>query len=223
MATVVRETTHLWRRFHLTYDQAIQVAKYVRARLELERPDKRPTVVDRLTRDEERRLVARAYRARGARGLMVKTLFLSGLRVSEFVNLKVGDFLFEERMLRVRKGKGNKGRSVPILKSLAQELKTYLGKREAGYLFETRSAAAFSPRRVQQIVKETAAAAKIGKRVYPHLLRHTVAQQLLEGGMPLEQVQRFLGHAKIVTTQVYAASSPAMIRESYERALETER
>ena len=66
MSTVVRETTHLWRRFHLTYDQAIQVAKYVRARLELERPDKRPTVVDRLTRDEERRLVARAYRARGA-------------------------------------------------------------------------------------------------------------------------------------------------------------
>ena len=223
MATVVRETVQLWRRYHLTYNQAIQVSKHVRARLELERPDTRPTVVDRLSGDEERRLIARAYREPGARGLLVKTLFLSGLRVSEFVNLKVADFFFEERMLKVRKGKRGKGRAVPILKSLAQELKTYLGKREAGYLFETRSAAAFSPRRVQQIVKETAAAAKIRKRVYPHLLRHTVAQQLLEGGMPLEQVQRFLGHAKIVTTQVYAASSPAMIRESYERALESGR
>lgn len=223
LAEVVRETARLWRGYHLTYDQVIQVSKHARAVLELERPDKRPTVVDRLTRDEERRLIARAYRAQGVRGLLVKTLFLSGLRVSEFVALKVGDFFFEEQMLRVRRGKGGKGRSVPILKSLAQELKTYLGMREAGYLFETRSATAFSPRRVQQIVKETAAAAKIGKRVYPHLLRHTVAQQLLEGGMPLEQVQRFLGHAKIVTTQVYAASSPAMIRQSYERALESER
>src|SRR5688572_13353686 len=87
MGTLVRETTHLWRRYHLTYDQAIQVAKHVRARLELERPDVRPTTVERLTRDEERRLLARAYRARGVRGLMVKTLLLSGLRVSEFVNL----------------------------------------------------------------------------------------------------------------------------------------
>ena len=223
MATLVRETTHLWRRYHLTYDQAIQVARHVRGRLELERPNVRPTVVDRLSRDEERRLITHAYRARGVRGLMVKTLFLSGLRVSEFVNLKVGDFFFEERTLRVRKGKRGKGRAVPILRSLAYELRTYLGKREAGYLFETRSARAFSPRRVQQIVKETAAAARIAKRVYPHLLRHTVAQALLEGGMSLEQVQRFLGHAKIVTTQIYAASSPAMIRESYERALENER
>lgn len=61
LATVIRETTHLWRKYHLNYDQAIQVAKHVRARLELERPDIRPTVVDRLTRDEERRLIGRAY------------------------------------------------------------------------------------------------------------------------------------------------------------------
>lgn len=220
VSAVIRETTRLWRQAHLTYDQAIQVSKHVRARLELERPAKRPTAVERLSRDEERKLIARAYRARGARGLLVKTLLFSGARVSEFVGLKVSDFYFEESMLRIRKGKGKKSRAVPILPALAQELKTYLDGREAGYLFETRSATGFSPRRVQQIIKETAASAKIGKRVYPHLLRHTVAQHLLEGGMPLEQVQKFLGHAKIDTTQIYAASSPAMIRESYQRALE---
>lgn len=220
MADVIRETTRLWRQAHLTYDQAIQVSKYARAKLELERPTVRPTMVDRLSRGEERTLIARAYRARGARGLLVKTLLFSGARVSEFVNLKVSDVFFEECMLRIRKGKGKKGRMVPILPALSQELATYLGDRETGYLFETRSATAFSPRRVQQIIKETAAAAKITKRVYPHLLRHTVAQHLLEGGMSLEQVQRFLGHAKISTTQIYAASSPAMIQESYMRALE---
>jgi integrase/recombinase XerD len=122
-------------------------------------------------------------------------------------------------MLRIRRGKGGKERFVPILPGLAQELSTFLDGRAAGFLFETQSATAFTPRRVQQIIKEVAAAAGITKRVYPHLLRHTVAQHLLEGGMPLDQVQKFLGHAKIETTQIYAQSSPAMIQDSYRRAL----
>ena len=61
---------------------------------------------------------------------------------------------------------------------------------------------------MQQMIKETAADAKITKRVYPHLLRHSVARTLLERGMPLEQIQKFLGHAKLETTQIYAESSP---------------
>ena len=83
--------------------------------------------------------------------------------------------------------------SVPIHSGF----RAYLGKREAGHLFETRFSAAFSPRRVQQIVKETAAEARIGKRVYPHLLRHTVAQQRLEGGMPLEQLRTDAGDGAV--------------------------
>ncbi len=77
----------------------------------------------------------------------------------------------------------------------------------------------YSPRRIQQIVKATAATAKIKKRVYPHLLRHSVATTLLERGMPIEQIQKFLGHAKLETTQVYAESTPEMLKDSYRRAL----
>jgi integrase/recombinase XerD len=61
--------------------------------------------------------------------------------------------------------------------------------------------------------------AKTRKRVHPHLLRHTVATFLLERGMPLEQIQKFLGHSKIETTQVYAESTTAMLKESYRKAL----
>ena len=119
---------------------------------------------------------------KGVRGLLIKTLFQTGTRVSEFVNIKVEDFFFDEQMFLISKAKGGKSRYVPILPELAQELRTHLGNRCGGYLFETIHATPYSPRRIQQIVKETAAEAKITKRVYPHLLRHSVATTLLERG-----------------------------------------
>ncbi len=88
-----------------------------------------------------------------------------------------------------------------------------------GYLFETNRATCYSSRRIQQIVKETTIQAEITKHVYPHLLRHSVATTLLERGMPIEQIQKFLGHSKLETTQLYAESSTQMMRESSQRAL----
>jgi integrase len=76
--------------------------------------------------------------------------------VSEFVAIRVDDFYLEEAMLHIRKGKGRKERYVPILPELAQELRTHLGDRKAGHLFETRAARAYGPRRVQQLVREIA-------------------------------------------------------------------
>lgn len=219
LTSLIAATAKLWRAHHLTYDQARYVAKEVRRALALERPKQRPHVVARLSRDEERRLISHAYRMKGTRGLLIKTLFHTGARVSEFVNIKVHEFFFDEQMLLIAKAKGGKSRYVPILLELAQELRTYLGDRTAGYLFETIHHTPYSPRRIQQIIKETTEEANITKRVYPHLLRHSVATTLLERGMPLEQIQQFLGHAKLETTQIYAASTPAMIKESYQKAL----
>jgi integrase/recombinase XerD len=179
----------------------------------------RKRVVARLSRDEEQRLIAHAYRMKGVHGLLIKSLFQTGARVAEFVNIKAEDVFFDEQMILITKAKGGKSRYVPILPSLAHELRTHLGERTAGYLFETTRHTSYSPRRIQQILKETAAEAKITKRVYPHLLRHSVAQTLLEHGMALEQIQKFLGHSKLETTQIYAESSTQMIKESYQKAL----
>jgi integrase/recombinase XerD len=216
---VIAATKKLWRQYHLTYDQTHYVAKEVRRALAIERPKTRTRVVDRLSREEERQLIAHAYRVQGTRGLLIKTLFQTGARVSEFVNIKTSEVFFEEQMILISKAKGGKSRYVPILPQLAQELRTHLGHRTAGYLFETVQHTRYSPRRIQQIIKETAAEAQITKRVYPHLLRHSVATTLLERGMPLEQIQKFLGHAKLETTQIYAESSAEMIKASYQRAL----
>ena len=65
--------------------------------------------------------------------------------------------------------------------------------------------------------------AKIKRRVYPHLLRHSVATTLLKLGMPIDQIQKFLGHSKLETTQVYAESTTEMIKESYRRVLSEQR
>ena len=219
LQAVIQATEKLWRRHHLTYDQTRYVAKEVRRALEIERPQGRVRVIERLSREEERRLIDTAYRLPGTRGLLIKTLFQTGARVSEFVHIQVKDVFFDEQMIRIRQGKGGKQRYVPILPELAQELQTHLRGRAKGYLFETNRHAAFSPRRIQQLVKETADLAGITKRVSPHVLRHSVATTLLEHGMPLEQIQKFLGHAKIDTTQVYAASTTAMIKDSYQQAL----
>jgi integrase/recombinase XerD len=219
LASVIAATKKLWRQYHLTYDQTHYVAREVRRALALERPKTRKRVVARLSREEERQLIAHAYRVQGTRGLLIKTLFQTGARVSEFVHIRADEVFFEEQMILLAKAKGGKSRYVPILLQLAQELRTHLGTRTTGYLFETVQHTPYSPRRIQQIIKGTAAAAGITKRVYPHLLRHSVATTLLERGMPIEQIQKFLGHAKLETTQIYAESSAAMIKESYQRAM----
>ena len=217
--TVITDTIKLWRRAHLTYDQTRHVAKAARRALALTAPETRAHVVARLSQEEERRLIAQAYRMLGVRGLLIKTLFQTGARVSEFVNIRAADVYGDEQMLLLAHDKGGKQRYVPLLPGLAQELRTYLCDQTQGYLFETMRHTRYSPRRIQQLVQETAALAGIYKRVYPHLLRHSVATPLLERGMLLEQIQKFLGHAKLETTQVYAESTAAMIEASYQQAL----
>ncbi len=219
LKSLIGATKKLWRQYHLSYDQTQYVVKEVRRALAVEHPKMRQRVVARLSREEETRLITHAYRMQGERGLLIKTLFQTGARVSEFVNLKAEDVFFEEHMMLIAKAKGGKSRYVPILPELAQELRTHVGQRTVGYLFETNRATCYSPRRIPYMVKEAAEQAQITKRVYPHLLRHSVATTLLERGMPIEQIQKFLGHAKLETTQVYAESSTAMMRESYQRAL----
>ena len=108
-------------------------------------------------------------------------------------------------------------RYVPLLPALAQELRLHLGGRTRGYLFESNRHERYSPRAIQKLIRRAAQEAGLEKLVYPHLLRHSVAQILLDRGMPLEQLQKFLGHKDLRITQIYAESSLEQVRESYRR------
>lgn len=141
---------------------------------------------------------------------LLELFYSSGLRLSELCNVRLENFDTDERFLRVT-GKGNKTRVVPVGDAAFAALEEYLrtarptlvSKRTSSHIFLTVRGGPFSPDRVRQIVKERAKQAGIDQNVYPHLLRHSFATHLLEGGADLRVIQELLGHADIATTQIY--------------------
>lgn len=212
----------LWRKHHLTYDQTKHAVEAARRELGLKAPVERQRTVSRLDRGEVARLIDHAYRKNARAGLMVKTLFYTGARVSEFINLRPGDLHLdlEPPQIRIVVAKGGSDGYVPILPELAQELRTHLDGRTAGYLFESNRHDRYTPRAVQKIVSEAAQSAGLTKTVTPHRLRASVATILLDNGMPLDQVQKFLRHKRIETTQIYAETSAKNMGEQYTKALQ---
>lgn len=141
---------------------------------------------------------------------MLELFYSSGLRLSELCSLRLEWLDFEEGFVRVT-GKGNKTRIVPVggraretvADYLANERPTLVKKKTGSEIFLSVRGTRLSPDRVRQVVKERAALAGIDQNVYPHLLRHSFATHLLEGGADLRVIQELLGHADISTTQIY--------------------
>lgn len=141
---------------------------------------------------------------------MLELFYSSGLRLSELCGLRLETTDFEDGFLRVT-GKGNKTRVVRVGTKAREAVEDYLSnerprlvtKKTSSHVFLSVRGGALSPDRVRQIVKERAKMAGIGQNVYPHLLRHSFATHLLEGGADLRVIQELLGHADISTTQIY--------------------
>lgn len=147
----------------------------------------------------------------GRRDLAILELFYSsGLRLSELCKARLEMMDFEEGFLRIT-GKGGKTRIVRVGNKAREAISNYLsnerpnlvGKKTSSHIFLSVRGGALSPDRVRQIVKERAKFAGIDQNVYPHLLRHSFATHLLEGGADLRVIQELLGHADISTTQIY--------------------
>lgn len=150
-------------------------------------------------------------RARGIRDrAILETLYATGMRVSEAVNLKTGAVNMEVGFLRCV-GKGNKERVVPLGSKAVESIGLYLeksrgkllGKKQSDYLFISRLGKRLSRQSVWKMIKACALKAGIKKEIKPHLLRHSFATHLLEHGADLRSVQEMLGHSNISTTQIY--------------------
>lgn len=155
---------------------------------------------------------------------MLELFYSSGLRLSELCGLKLENYDTDERFLRVT-GKGNKTRVVPVGEPARQALDAYLAKerrqlvkrRTGSEVFLSIRGGRLSPDRVREIVKERAAQAGIDRRIYPHLLRHSFATHLLEGGADLRVIQELLGHADIATTQIYTHVDGARLKSIHKK------
>lgn len=205
------------------YAQSKAVFKAARERAGLRASLERRGGVDRLTVEEELRFLDQAYAQNGKTGLMLQTLLETGARASELVQLRIEDVSLAERVITIRHGKGDKRREVPIRRDLAQLLQLHIGTRRAGPLFASRQQGSgptphvLTRQRVGQMVRDVAGAARITKRVYPHLLRHTVATRLLALDIDITDLQRFLGHESITTTRLYAETTAATLQRSFDR------
>ena len=216
----IRKVAKILRDGNYSYDQSADLFKKARREVGLSPPDRSGQgSPERLSTEEQEAFLEAAYDRDGRTGLMMRTLLETGARVSAFVKIRVEDIAFRDLEIRLRETKGDKPRDVPMLSSLAHELQLHVGGRETGWLFRSRQGGHYSRRRIQQIVKDVSEEARIQKRVYPHLLRHTVAQGLADEGMREELLQQFLGHEAPSTTQRYYEPKRAHVKEAYEEAM----
>ena len=153
---------------------------------------------------------------------LLELLYASGLRVSELVSLNLEQVDLDSREIRVW-GKGAKERITLMGKPAARALSAYLSQGRPELLGEKRSRALFlnrygerlTERTVQKILDDYATKVGIGKKVHPHMLRHTFATHLLDGGADLRVVQELLGHANLSSTQIYTHVTKSQARKVY--------
>jgi integrase/recombinase XerD len=141
---------------------------------------------------------------------ILETLYATGMRVSEIVNVKLDNVNADVGFIRCT-GKGNKERIVPLGRKAIESIERYLRhsrqkllhQKESDYLFISRLGKKISRQSFWKIIKRYAREADLKKSIRPHILRHSFATHLLERGADLRSVQEMLGHANISTTQIY--------------------
>lgn len=155
---------------------------------------------------------------------MLELLYATGLRVSELCAVRVADIQFEAGVLRTI-GKGNKQRITPVGKSALTAVRAYLGTarakllagRPSPFLFVTARGGRLTRQAFWKLLAIHGKRAGIFQNLTPHVIRHSFATHLLEGGADLRSVQTMLGHADISTTQIYTHVMRSRLRQTIEQ------
>ncbi|HKK44010.1 MAG TPA: site-specific tyrosine recombinase XerD [Balneolaceae bacterium] len=155
---------------------------------------------------------------------ILETLYATGMRVSELVNLEPDNLFFEIGFIRVV-GKGNKERLVPVGEIAQSALEHYIEVVRPNFqsdknphkannkVFLSQRGNPLSRMSIWNIVNDAAERAGIKKNVYPHIFRHSFATHLLEGGADLRAVQEMLGHSSILTTEIYTHVDRSLLHQ----------
>lgn len=181
--------------------------------LNIERPKKAKALPEVLNKDE----VDTIIKAAGTRKseLIIKTLYYTGLRVSELVNLRAEDLDLERHEALIR-GKGNKQRKVLFTLKLSEALKAWL-ESHTDYKYVFSRDKPLTTRNIQKILTRIALKLNLKKKVTPHKLRHSFATHLLEGGTDIRTIQTLLGHENLDTTQLYTHLTDELYKKAKEK------
>jgi len=193
----------------------------------LAQPKQWTTLPKYLNRDEVDRLLAAPAvdKPTGLRNrAMLELLYATGLRVTELCRLEMSAVQRDMGVLRVT-GKGNKQRLVPFGESAGEAVDRYLGDgrprilkgRASRFLFVTAQASAMTRQAFWRLIRGYGRSVGIFRNLTPHVVRHSFATHLVEGGADLRSVQIMLGHADISTTQVYTHVARRRLRETVDQ------
>ena len=151
---------------------------------------------------------------------IIDFMYSTGCRVSELINIEESDIDIDDAFVRLE-GKGSKQRIVPLGSKVIVNLEKYLELRNQfkniknNYLFISKSYKKLDRTAVFRIIKSTGVKVGINTSIYPHILRHSAATHMLEGGCDLRTVQEFLGHSSVSTTQIYTKVTKAFLEEAF--------
>lgn len=155
---------------------------------------------------------------------ILETFYSTGVRRQEMCNVKLHDVDLERGTFVVRQGKGKKDRMIPIgsravmwIRKYVDEVRPYLVREpDDGTLFLTRLCAPFSGEQVADMVRDCIVRSGVSKQGSCHLFRHTMATLMLEGGADIRFIQAMLGHASIISTEIYTQVAIRKLKEVYE-------
>ncbi|MBO6118469.1 MAG: tyrosine-type recombinase/integrase [Bacteroidales bacterium] len=158
--------------------------------------------------------------------LTIEFLYATGLRVSEFVNLKTENINLKDEYLDII-GKGNKERYVPVAKKVLDDLTYYtdnyrskidIKPKDRDYVFiSERRKGKMTRQAVNKMLNETALKAGITKKIHPHILRHSFATELIRSGASLIAVKEMMGHASVRSTEIYVNLNTKDLKETLQK------
>lgn len=167
-----------------------------------------------------------SYESRLAR-IVISTLYSTGIRRSELISLNRNSIDWSRKILRVT-GKGDVTREIPLVDSICEEISLYLQSVDSlkdctltpeSPLFQTKRGGRLYPMLVERIVRnELDSVDSITSRKSPHVLRHTLATELLDNGADLNSIKELLGHSSLAATQVYTHNSIERLKSVYNNA-----
>lgn len=175
------------------------------------------------TEEELHRFYTTVWQSRNMQHvLMVKVLVYTGVRVSEFIKIKISDIDFEACQIRITQGKGKKDRIVPFSSKFKEVLAVHaetMTKKGAIYLFESNRNKPYTDRGIRKIIEHYAKEAELTKPISPHKLRHFLFTWLKKQGIDDALIQPYSGHESRQSLEIYSKLTITDAQAAYERVI----